>query len=302
MNKENVAMLLRENLERNFNFSDKEFSPNDEKLRKSRMKKYYLKDAKNNCYKGKIDLKLKADWRSKSIYSSAVMIYNLFGNKVRFKNKDEYKDYNVIYEEELEAIKPEGKYKTHKAHLDASLRTEDEIIFIEAKMTEWFSNPKKLAKAYLNKECYLPIEGSEPEIFIEFFKKIIDMESIDKNGKYKSISDYKVYDAIQMTLHILGIYNFVLENKNESINKIYLYNCVWGSIKIRRYQEEEQQGKKYCQLANKYFKKVFKNLGIDFTVEYYTFNELKDKIDDIERKKYLDDRYKIDFDKLINKK
>lgn len=296
MNKIDVATKLKENLEKNFGYKEKNFSPNEKKLKKSKMKKFYLKNVEDNCYKGIVDeeSQLKGDWRAKAIYSSAVMIYNLFGDKVQFKNKEKIKEYDVVYEEELKAIRPgKGPYQTHKAHLDASLRSEDEIIFIEAKMTEWFSSPKRLSEAYLKKECYLPIKGSNPQIFIEFFKQIINLESKDKNGKYKSISDYNIYDAIQMTLHILGIYNFVLENKNNNVKRIYLYNCIWGYNGIKRYDKEEQQGKNYCKLANNYFGRVFKDLNIDFIVEYHTFEELKGRINDEQRIKYLDDRYSI---------
>ena len=119
------------------------FYPEDLVNKGSSKAKYYYKSLKDNCY---YEPHNKLDERARAIYSSAMMIYNLLGKSVILKEKS----YEVIYEEELDAITPgNGKYETHKAHLDATLRNADEIIFIEAKMTEWLSSPKNLKPAYL---------------------------------------------------------------------------------------------------------------------------------------------------------
>ena len=75
--------------------------------RNSKRAKYYYKKIEDNCYY-KPHNKL-AD-NARCIYSSAMMIYNLLGNKVSLNNDL----YDVIYEEELEAIKKgKGRFESH---------------------------------------------------------------------------------------------------------------------------------------------------------------------------------------------
>lgn len=278
MGKEEIYEKLLKNLEEDKN----KFNPLD---MKSQMAKYYYKTIEDNCYNKPHN---KLGKNTNAIYSSAMMIYNLLGNEVILNKKH----YQVQYEEELDAIIPgKGRFETHKAHLDATLKREDEIIFCEAKMTEWFSSPKTLADAYLNKECYLNITDSK-EDFISFFKELVDIKTLS-NGRYKS--KYKRYDAIQMTIHILGIYNFVRSNKNGNIKKISLINCVWGYDEIKQYLEEKKEAREFIEKANRKFKPLFSKLGIHFNIEYYSFHELKNLIDfskDIKRLEYLK-RYDI---------
>lgn len=267
----------------NLNQIKDKFYPDD--LKKSSKAKYYFKDIKDNCYDIPHD---KLDNRARAIYSSATMIYNLFGKSVTLNNKY----YEVIYEEELPAITPgENKYQTHNAHLDATLRNNDEIIFVEAKMREWLGKPKKLKNTYLDESKYLDIT-TEKQQFISFFKTIIeDSNAILK--EYKSI--YKKYDAIQMTIHILGIYNFIKLRNNNKIKNIYLINCIWDYPGISQYEKEVEEANDFIYKANNYFKPIFKKLGINFNIKYYSFHELKELIDfkeDKERLEYLK-RYDI---------
>lgn len=278
MKKEEIYEKLLQNLEKD---KDK-LCPSD---MESQMAKYYYKTIEDNCYYKPHN---KLGKNTNAIYSSAMMIYNLLGNEVTLNKKD----YQVQYEEELEAITPgKGRFETHKAHLDASLKREDEIIFCEAKMTEWFGSPKTLAEAYLDEECYLNITDNKKE-FIKFFKELVDINTLS-NGRYKS--KYKRYDAIQMTIHILGIYNFVKSNKNGNIKNISLINCVWGYDEIEQYLEEKEEAKEFIEKANIKFKPIFIKLGIEFNIEYYSFHELKNLIDfskDSEKLEYLK-RYDI---------
>jgi len=267
------------------NESENKFIPED--LSDSSMGIYYYKDLRDNCYYTP-HKELKKDARA--IYSSAAMIYNLLGNNVTINNKN----YDVIYEEELDGITPgKGRHETHRAHLDASLRNNNEIIFLESKMTEWLGSPKRLKEAYLNPDNYLPIT-KDSYFFIDFFKTIIDKSNLTKNG-YKSI--YKKYDAIQMTIHILGIYNFIKGKKNNNITKISLINCIWGYKEIPQYKIEIEEATKFIEYANKKFIPLFKKIGIDFRIEHYSFHELKELIDfsnDINHKNYLK-RYDIEL-------
>ena len=100
-----------------------------------------------------------------------------------------------------------------------------------------------------------------------------------------------------MTIHILGIYNFIKQGKNNNIKKISLINCIWGYKEIPQYNQELKEAKDFITKANTYFKPIFKSLGIDFYIEHYSFHELKDMIDfndDKEKLKYLT-RYDIEF-------
>lgn len=279
--------LIYEKLLNSLNDNQNKFYPEDLVNKGSSKAKYYYKNIKDNCY---YEPHNKLDERARSIYSSAMMIYNLLGNSVILKEKS----YEVIYEEELDAITPgNGKYETHKAHLDATLRREDEIIFVEAKMTEWLSNPKNLKPAYLNKSSYLEIT-KDKENFIDFFKTLINKNNLTQAG-YKSI--YEKYDAIQMTIHILGIYNFIKTGKNNNIKKISLINCIWGYKEIPQYNKELEEANDFIKKANTYFKPIFNSLGIYFNIEHYSFHELKSIIDftqDEEKLEYLK-RYDINI-------
>ena len=268
---------------RNLNQPKDKFYPED--LKRSSKAKYYFKNIEDNCFDLPHD---KLDNRARAIYSSAAMIYNLLGKSVTLNNKS----YEVIYEEELPAITPgKNKYQTHKAHLDATLRNNDEIIFVEAKMREWLGQPKKLKNAYLDESKYLDITDNKQQ-FINFFKTIIENSNLEQE-EYKST--YKKYDAIQMTIHILGIYNFIKLGNNNNIKKISLINCIWDYHSIPQYKKEVEEANNFIPKANNYFKPIFKNLGIDFNIEHYSFHELKELIDfkdDKEREEYLK-RYDI---------
>lgn len=269
----------------NLNQTKDKFYPSD--LQNSSKAKYYFKNIKDNCFDTPHD---KLDNRARAIYSSAAMIYNLLGKSVTLNKKS----YEVIYEEELPAITPvKNKYQTHKAHLDATLRNDEEIIFVEAKMREWLGQPKKLKNAYLDETKYLDIT-TEKQQFINFFKTIIENSNLELE-EYKSI--YKKYDAIQMTIHILGIYNFIKLGNNNDIKKISLINCIWDCNGIPQYEKEVEEANNFIPNANSYFKPIFKKLGIDFNIEHYSFHELKELIDfdsDKERLEYLK-RYDINI-------
>ena len=158
-------------------------------------------------------------------------------------------------------------------------------------MREWLGAPKKLKNAYLNKSKYLDIT-TEKQQFINFFKTIIENSNLQLE-EYKSI--YKKYDAIQMTIHILGIYNFIKLGRNNNVKKISLINCIWDYPGISQYEKEVEEANKFIGKANSFFKPIFKKMGIDFNIEHYSFHELKDLIDfkdDKERLEYLK-RYDI---------
>jgi len=160
-------------------------------------------------------------------------------------------------------------------------------------MREWLGNPKTLKKAYLNESNYLNITEDKDK-FIEFLNLLIKDKEKEQE-EYKSI--YSKYDAIQMTIHILGIYNFIKSEKNNNIKKISLINCIWDCKGIPQYETEAKEANNFIPKANTYFKPLFKNMGIDFNIEHYTFHELKNMIDfsrDKKRLEYLK-RYDIEI-------
>ena len=251
---------------------------------KSEKSKYYLFDKRNNLFEAERGVKLGTG--VESIRSSAAMIFNLMGkDTVEFNDGSQY---DIQYEEEFEVIEDE-KAKTHSAHLDVTLRNEkkSEMIAIEAKMREWLNSPKNLAKAYLEEKSY-PKENDKKKKFISFFNGLVDKGKELKYGRHPH-TKYKVYDAIQMTIHILSLYNECCKSHYKSIT---LCNVVW-KYDCSRYNQEEEEGQKFVEEANKEFSHIFKEKGVDFKVEYITFQYFKERLklsDD--RKSYLQ-RYEI---------
>ena len=272
------------------------------KKNSDKAQEYYLWKVENNLFKCQTP-KFKLGTGAEAVRSSAAMIYNTIGeDKIVLDNKN----YSIItYEDELP-----GLIDRPWPQLDVTLSSVDnkERIYIEAKCLEWLSSSEELREAYLNQKNYSSFESAK--FFIPIFKMII------KNGneisaKYKSI--YTRYDSKQMTIHILGIYNWCKENDGNLPETIKLLNIVWDYDKVEQYQEEEKEGLEYTSFANVAFKNLFNDLGVDFSVEYIKYSDFLNRIDwskDLERRKYLsryevketlsDDDFKKDFKTLWN--
>lgn len=245
---------------------------------------YYLWKLENNLYKCQTpNYKLGKD--AEAVRSSAAMIYNTIGeDKIIIDNKI----YKVIgYEDELHGlIAPPGP------QLDVTLSSNDgkERIYIEAKCLEWLYAAEKLKAAYLFQNNYPSLEVAK--FFIPIFKMIIE-DGDSLHDEYKSI--YSRYNSKQMTIHILGIYNWCKEQTDKLPEKIRLLNIVWDYDKSEQYQKEEKEGLEYISFANVVFKNFFKEIGVDFSVEYIRYSDFLNRIDwskDLERRKYLS-RYEI---------
>jgi len=252
---------------------------------------YYFENYEDNFYKSCISEKMKKKINknhARAIYNSAVMIYNLLGEKVEWDGKN----YTVEYEKELPVIK-DNTGKDHIAHLDFFMECDDNILFGEAKMIEWFGSPKYLKKAYLIEESY---EKDDEKIFIKKFDEFIirddDGTRHEVKSGYKSI--YTKYDAFQMLIHILGIYKFIKSKEYNGKKDIKLINVVWGNDSIEAYQKEKKEANDFIKKANEIFKQIFEDYGVNFKIEYYNYNEFKKKITftDKNRENYLD-RYNI---------
>lgn len=255
---------------------------------------YHLKEIESNLFFKPYD---GIDQRSNSIRSSAAMIYNTIGpDSIIFDGK---KYPYIVYEQEFPALNDNDKSDhDHSAHLDVSLSSEDktELVLVEAKCLEWMHNPKTLSIAYLSEFCYRKETNRNIPHFIDSFKNLrLYPESRAPEDNSRILPYYKRYDAIQMNIHILGIYNYCAREKKNVQQKIRLLNVVWDYDKAEEYKKEEAEGKEYVAYANVAFRNVFKQVGVDFSVEYVRYSDLLKRIDwtnDMNHRKYLE-RYEI---------
>lgn len=255
---------------------------------------YHLKDITSNLfftpYKG-------IDPRANSIRSSAAMIYNTIGpNSIILDGK---KYHNIEYEREFPALNnSDGTDHDHSAHLDVSMMSEDntELTLVEAKMLEWTENPKSMSIAYLSPRCYPQETENAISHFIESFKSLKSCPEMKDPKDVKRIMPfYSKYDAVQMNIHILGLYNYCAREKESGLKKIRLLNIVWNYDEAKEYQTEEHEGKEYVAFANVTFRNLFKQLGIDFSVEYIRYSDFLTRIDwtnNVEHRNYLK-RYEL---------
>lgn len=95
---------------------------------------------------------------------------------------------------------------------------------------------------------------------------------------------FERYDAIQMTIHILGIFNFY--QKNKQYEKIRLINIVWDDNRFSQYRKEKEEAKEYIELVTKYLYSLFYG---KFEIEYIPYSEFYERItfSDQKRKEYL---------------
>lgn len=213
-----------------------------------------------------------------SLRSSSAMAYNIFGNEnVIFKgfsalSKGEYK---VTYEKALETFKGAKS----KNHIDLLLENENENVFFEMKFFEPFYH-----KVSFNREISSICEFSDNYIYTD--SAFPFMESI---RRIKGAGLVR-YDAYQMLMHALGIYNYVRQNEDAlKGKKIKLINCIWT---IENPFEEEKLKREFDNILfeeNTDFAKfkecmfsvtnLFEKKGIDFDISLI---EVKDLILDLE--------------------
>ena len=284
-----LSMLKKNLLEVNKSIIDSKvfFGNTNPRYKNSeKAQKYYLLNKANNLYKQKFP-NFKLGTGLEAVRSSAAMIYNLLGEvPIKFKDGRTFK--SPEYEKEYEAILSDNQSK-HKANIDAILISEDNSHFyaIEAKLLEWINCPKNLSDAYLHEENYLTGHDNDvPKKFIEFFKKYKRNKKNKKEERW--LHKKERYDAIQMTIHILALYNACSRKEITPNSEIILYNVVW-KYDCDDYKKEEKEAKEFVEDANNVFPQLFKNLGYDFKVEYITFEAFKNSIDfsDKDRENYL---------------
>ena len=276
---------LMKGLKKQKNLKENDFSPEDVGIEK---RNYYLKDNKNNCFDVPHE-KLNAD--SRAVRSSAAMIYNTIGNFEITIDGKKYSD--IEYEYELPAIdNNDNSDHPHSANLDVKLETKDELLFIESKCLEWLTHPKKLKRAYLSDYCYFDFTGKAVSKFKNAFLCLLKLPQ-DFHANEKEVN-YERYDAVQMTIHILGIYNWCVNNKRKLPANITLMNIVWD-YDCDEYHTEEREAFEYVGFANLTFRNLFEELGVNFKVEYVRYSDFLNRVDwtnNQERRKYLR-RYEI---------
>ncbi len=280
-----ILDLLKVKLKIQNHFTENDFNPSEISAKK---RPYYLKNKWNNLFEiPTIELQSRLDGKIGAVRSSAAMIFNLLGQKPIKIGDASFSA--PEYEKKILALK-----NRNPAQLDALLSSDSELLFIEAKLLEWKDSPKGLAPAYLDITNY-PNCNKNAEKFKEFFHSYItDKIKKDSYGKYRFVPKTHHYDAIQMAIHILAIYNYCCEHKDSVPKKVSLKNIV-RSYDCEDYHTEEKEGRVFVEKANEIFSPLFKELGIDFSVEYVTFQEFKARIDfsnDKEREMYLK-RYDI---------
>ncbi len=226
------------------------------------------------------------DSRANSVRSSAAMIFNTIGKSEIIIDGKKYT--NIEYEYELPAIdNKDNSDHNHSAHLDVKLEAKDELLFIEAKCLEWLSSPKNLNKAYLSDRCYYDCTGKAISKFKNAFLCLLKYPQ-DYKAKEKAVN-YERYDAVQMTIHILGIYNWCVNNKEKLPAKITLMNIVWN-YDCDEYNREEKEAHEFVGFANLTFRNLFDELGVKIKVEYVRYSDFLNRVDwtnSQERRKYL---------------
>ena len=285
-----LIQLKKGLLEANSNLSEDDFGST--KKREKNYKEFYLKNYENNCFDTPVKVKLGSG--KEAVKSSAAFIYNIFGKDTVIFEKTKYKA--MKYEQGLIAL-----LDRPKAQLDGYLLSENEQkeLFFETKLLEWSGSPKNLATAYLDERNY-PKYNKHKKEFISFFKSIVNENKKSTSKGVERVSHVtKVYDVIQMTIHILGIYNTICEKEYKispkiKTNNIELINLVWD-YDHPRYKKEAEEAKNYIKKLNEYFVPIFKSLNenLTFKVCYYPFSEFIKKLNftNKERLEYLKKRY-----------
>ena len=263
--------------------------------------KFYLNHGEKNFYNS-VKPKHKLHRYYNSVASSAAFAFNIFG-----EDEKSFKKGNVInylneefvvkeYENELKALN-----NREPAHLDCFISSKDKDVYIETKLTEWLYAPKNLAEAYLERDGYRNEDIYEH--FSKFFMNFID-DPVMKDSEDRIKSTYTRYDAIQMLIHSLGIFNeYTGKNK-----KVELWNIVWDIDSINdknkcellnqyfnMYKQESVEAKEFIDYANKSIVPYFKNNAIDFEIKYIPFSEFYKnvKYENVpNRKEYLK-RYRL---------
>lgn len=237
--------------------------------------------------------------KMKALRSSSALIFNLIGNKsVKVKTAKFGIDkgyYSVQYEKKFKTLVG----STKPASLDACLISLDKssCVLCEMKMFEWFAiQSPKISDSYLNQKRYFDTAS-----FNEFHDIFAAM--IKSPNKVR-------YDSPQMLKHLLGIYNTLLDAKNNpdsdfySVRKITLLNCVWELENISLLKNNckdylvmvQQEHNEYNIFRTRIqpIIDLFKNkFNVDFELYYVTHKEFIELLDKSQPEENYLSRYNI---------
>lgn len=256
----------------------------------SEQKQYYFKNLEDNLIEEMSDEVMvqyktgdgnELEEKMRAIRSSSAMTYNLLGNtEVTIKDGNKYFSsgvYKVEFEKQLRTIKRSPR----KANLDAFLESEQELIFCEMKMTEWlFNKPGLISENYLDEGHYFDKESYTA------FKKLIEKIIIDETTDYRNYyGRLQQYDGVQMFKHLLGIYNYMMQEDKCIHKKVRLVNCVWELSDTAVLSEESEAiYRKKVKLEKDEFKEFYKaaqpvielfaEKGIEFDIHLVSFSEM----------------------------
>lgn len=269
---------------------------------------YYLKHLDDNLIEPMSEVHIaeysdgsgnELDGKMNSIRSSSAMTFNLLGNgPVQVASGEIAGTYDVIYEFKL----PTLSNNSHPANLDAYLQSEDVDIYCEMKMLEWVGTANhSLRDAYLHTQNYT-IPPEDATHFVELFEELINGNELVKNGGIEWIARGR-YDGLQMSKHLLSIYNRVIGEVDYKPRRIVLLNCVWEMInpgKLGKYEQryltildEEHEGfQQFKYIAMKNIAPLFQAKGIELDIQYISV------VDFIHMLK-LDDEHKFALQRYI---
>ena len=230
------------------------------------------------------------DGKMKALRSSSAMTFNLLGNgpvHANGQNGLPAGTYAVEFEHQL----PTLARNPRPANLDAKLESADgEVaIYCEMKLAEWILN-----KASGLRPQYLEIEGymipAEPACAFRDAFASLCAGGEDASGRLAP--KLARYDAFQMLKHLLAIYTEAVRKARTSEplpKRIILLNCVWEIVHpeaLGRYEakyreleaEEHAQYREFAEVAHP-LSALFAEIGIDFSIRYLSFAEMRNSLD-----------------------
>lgn len=276
----------------------------------SEARAYYLKNLNDNFYQpmseetavayGSGSGNEIASGKMNALRSSSAMTYNLLGNgpvdifrpTCSSSNSTSAKHmhigegcYRLEYEKQLPTLKASASNRP--ANLDAFLYCEktNEAVACEMKMTEWiFNKPGQLKNKYLDPSNYMNEEAGK--IFTKIAEELILWNDYDAGESLSEAYPCRMsrYDAFQMFKHTIALFNACSQNEHERIKRLTLVNCVWmlpnpGTLSdkhCKRYRcEENTEHKEFREFkeAMSPANRLFSDIGVDFEIEFYSFNE-----------------------------
>ena len=280
----------------------------------SEARTYYLEYLNDNLYRPMDENAVKAygegsgneiaSGKMNSLRSSSALTYNLFWNHIAkfsdISTRIGKGDYSVEFEKQYHTLKT--SVSGLPANLDAFLYCEDtcEAVACEMKMMEWiFNKPGTLRSKYLNPENY--INRNAGNIFVAIAKELVLYNDYDDSDTIPNESVCKMtrYDAFQMFKHAVACYSACVQEETRKIKKLTLVNCAWTMSLpqilqpkyCERYvREEADELREFDEFKHimEPTKKLFADIGVDFDICFYKFNDfLSLLIKDHDEKHYL---------------